>query len=35
LIYDYDPDSKPSSANLKAVSAEVRNALAPFDQKNG
>ena len=35
LIYDYEPGTKPSSANLRAVSAEVRNALAPFNQNKG
>jgi hypothetical protein len=35
LIYDYEQNIQPSSAKLKAVSAEVRNALAPFNQNKG
>jgi hypothetical protein len=31
LIYDYEPGAKTTSAGLNAVSAEVRNALAPFN----
>jgi len=35
LIYDYKPGAKAPSADLKAVSPEVRNALAPFNVKKG
>ncbi len=35
LIYEYEPGTKPSTANHKAVSVEVRNALAPFNENKG
>jgi hypothetical protein len=35
LIYDYEPGTKPSKGNLKEVSVEVRNALAPYNENKG